>query len=173
VRRGRLVGMHDAQALAIYLLVGLGVWRCAHCDPFDRLLGRRARSGWRRWWGPGWGRARWPSAQLEVGVRCCCVLGEVQRSVDGDDALCDDRDVRQAAYQRVLELQVELAHDDDDLAGLVAAGQCLSEVAVGEDVVVVLLPAVAVVGVCGVGEDEPVEPIVGVAVQLWWLCYVA
>jgi S-DNA-T family DNA segregation ATPase FtsK/SpoIIIE len=45
-----LVGMHDAQALAIYLLVGLGVWRGAHRDSFDRLIGRRMRSGWRRWW---------------------------------------------------------------------------------------------------------------------------
>jgi S-DNA-T family DNA segregation ATPase FtsK/SpoIIIE len=45
-----LVGMHDAQALVIYLLVGLWVWRRAHRDSFDRLVGRRVRSGWRRWW---------------------------------------------------------------------------------------------------------------------------
>jgi S-DNA-T family DNA segregation ATPase FtsK/SpoIIIE len=45
-----LVGMHDAQALAIYALVGLWIWRRAHRDSFDRLVGRRARSGWRRWW---------------------------------------------------------------------------------------------------------------------------
>ncbi|MGH9273975.1 MAG: FtsK/SpoIIIE domain-containing protein, partial [Acidimicrobiales bacterium] len=45
-----LVGMHDAQALAIYLLAGLWVWRRAHRDSFDRLVGRRVRGGWRRWW---------------------------------------------------------------------------------------------------------------------------
>jgi S-DNA-T family DNA segregation ATPase FtsK/SpoIIIE len=45
-----LVGMHDAQALAIYLLVGLWIWRRAHKASFDRIVGRRTRSGWRRWW---------------------------------------------------------------------------------------------------------------------------
>ncbi|MGH2941736.1 MAG: FtsK/SpoIIIE domain-containing protein, partial [Solirubrobacteraceae bacterium] len=45
-----LVGMHDAQALAIYTVVGLWVWRRAHRDSFERILGRRLRSGWRRWW---------------------------------------------------------------------------------------------------------------------------
>jgi S-DNA-T family DNA segregation ATPase FtsK/SpoIIIE len=45
-----LVGMHDAQALAIYALVGLWVWRRAHEPSFDRLIGRRVRSGWVRWW---------------------------------------------------------------------------------------------------------------------------
>jgi S-DNA-T family DNA segregation ATPase FtsK/SpoIIIE len=44
-----LVGLHDAEALMIYALVGLGVWRWAHRDSFDRLVGARARSGWRRW----------------------------------------------------------------------------------------------------------------------------
>jgi S-DNA-T family DNA segregation ATPase FtsK/SpoIIIE len=56
-----LVGMHDAQALVIYVLVGLGVWRRVHRDSFDRLLGRRARSGWRRWWVY---ERRWRSATL-------------------------------------------------------------------------------------------------------------
>jgi S-DNA-T family DNA segregation ATPase FtsK/SpoIIIE len=45
-----LVGLHDAQALTIYLLVGLWVWRRAHQASFERLVGRRVRSGWRRWW---------------------------------------------------------------------------------------------------------------------------
>jgi len=45
-----LVGMHDAQALTIYALVGLLVWRRAHRASFQRLVGRRLRSGWRRWW---------------------------------------------------------------------------------------------------------------------------
>jgi S-DNA-T family DNA segregation ATPase FtsK/SpoIIIE len=45
-----LVGLHDAEALTIYLLVGLWIWRRAHRDSFDRIVGRRARSGWRRWW---------------------------------------------------------------------------------------------------------------------------
>jgi S-DNA-T family DNA segregation ATPase FtsK/SpoIIIE len=45
-----LVGMHDAQALAIYLLVGLLVWRRAHRASFDRIVGRRVRGPWVRWW---------------------------------------------------------------------------------------------------------------------------
>src|SRR3954471_23755652 len=45
-----LVGMHDAQALVIYALVLLGVWRLAHRSSFERLLGRRLRSVWVRWW---------------------------------------------------------------------------------------------------------------------------
>jgi S-DNA-T family DNA segregation ATPase FtsK/SpoIIIE len=45
-----LVGLHDAEALAIYLLVGLWIWRRAHQPSFDRIVGRRVRSGWRRWW---------------------------------------------------------------------------------------------------------------------------
>jgi S-DNA-T family DNA segregation ATPase FtsK/SpoIIIE len=45
-----LVGLHDAEALAIYALVGLWVWRRVHKASFDRLVGRRVRSGWVRWW---------------------------------------------------------------------------------------------------------------------------
>jgi S-DNA-T family DNA segregation ATPase FtsK/SpoIIIE len=45
-----LVGMHDAQALAMYLVVALLVWRCVHRASFDRLVGRRVRSRWVRWW---------------------------------------------------------------------------------------------------------------------------
>jgi S-DNA-T family DNA segregation ATPase FtsK/SpoIIIE len=45
-----LVGMHDAQALGIYLLVGLLVWRWKHRASFDRVLGLRVRSAWVRWW---------------------------------------------------------------------------------------------------------------------------
>src|SRR5919107_5149352 len=46
-----LVGMHDAQALAIYLLLGLWIWRRVHRDSFDRIVGRRVRSAWGRWRG--------------------------------------------------------------------------------------------------------------------------
>jgi S-DNA-T family DNA segregation ATPase FtsK/SpoIIIE len=42
--------VHDAQALAIYLVVALLVWRCAHRASFERLIGRRLRSPWVRWW---------------------------------------------------------------------------------------------------------------------------
>jgi DNA segregation ATPase FtsK/SpoIIIE, S-DNA-T family len=45
-----LVGVHDAQALAIYLLVALLVWRIAHRASFDRIVGCRLRSPWVRWW---------------------------------------------------------------------------------------------------------------------------
>lgn len=45
-----LVGTHDAQALAIYALIALGVWRLAHKPSFERLVGRRVRSSWVRWW---------------------------------------------------------------------------------------------------------------------------
>jgi S-DNA-T family DNA segregation ATPase FtsK/SpoIIIE len=44
------VGLHDAEALAIYALVALWVWRRAHKPSFDRLVGRRVRSSWVRWW---------------------------------------------------------------------------------------------------------------------------
>jgi S-DNA-T family DNA segregation ATPase FtsK/SpoIIIE len=45
-----LVGVHDAQALAIYLVVALLIWRRAHRTSFERLIGRRLRSPWVRWW---------------------------------------------------------------------------------------------------------------------------
>jgi len=45
-----LVGMHDAQALAIYLVGALLVWRTAHRSSFDRLVGRPLRCRWVRWW---------------------------------------------------------------------------------------------------------------------------
>jgi S-DNA-T family DNA segregation ATPase FtsK/SpoIIIE len=45
-----LMGMHDAQGLAIYLVVGLLIWRRAHRASFDRVIGRRLRSPWVRWW---------------------------------------------------------------------------------------------------------------------------
>jgi S-DNA-T family DNA segregation ATPase FtsK/SpoIIIE len=44
------VGPHDAQALAIYALVALGVWRLVHKRSFQRLAGRRLRAVWRRLW---------------------------------------------------------------------------------------------------------------------------
>src|SRR3978361_80588 len=45
-----LVGMHDAQALAIYLLGALWIWRPAHRASFERMIGRRLRNSWVRWW---------------------------------------------------------------------------------------------------------------------------
>jgi DNA segregation ATPase FtsK/SpoIIIE, S-DNA-T family len=44
-----LVGVHDAEALMIYGLIGLWIWRTAHRESFDRIVGARWRSGWRRW----------------------------------------------------------------------------------------------------------------------------
>jgi S-DNA-T family DNA segregation ATPase FtsK/SpoIIIE len=60
-----LVGLHDAEALAIYALVGLWIWRRAHRDSFDRILGRRVRSGWRRWWVY---ERRWRSTMVMSGL---------------------------------------------------------------------------------------------------------
>jgi S-DNA-T family DNA segregation ATPase FtsK/SpoIIIE len=45
-----LVGAHDAEALAIYAVVALAVWRLAHKRSFQRLAGRRLRAVWRRLW---------------------------------------------------------------------------------------------------------------------------
>jgi len=45
-----LVGSHDAQALMLWALIVLGVWRLVHKPSFDRLVGRRLRSQWMRWW---------------------------------------------------------------------------------------------------------------------------
>src|SRR5258708_7767563 len=45
-----LVGAHDAEALAIYVLVALGVWRIVHKHSFQRFAGRRLRAVWRRLW---------------------------------------------------------------------------------------------------------------------------
>jgi len=44
------VGAHDAQALVIYALTALLVWRLVHRNSFHRLVGRRLRSSWRRLW---------------------------------------------------------------------------------------------------------------------------
>ena len=60
-----LVGMHDAQALVIYLVVCLWIWRRAHRDSFDRVLGRWVRSGWRRWWVY---ERRWRGTMLHCGI---------------------------------------------------------------------------------------------------------
>jgi S-DNA-T family DNA segregation ATPase FtsK/SpoIIIE len=59
------VGTHDAQALAIYLLALLGLWRLAHKRSFERLIGRRVRSGWVRWWVY---ERRWRSALVFSGL---------------------------------------------------------------------------------------------------------
>jgi S-DNA-T family DNA segregation ATPase FtsK/SpoIIIE len=45
-----LMGMHDAQGLAIYVVVGLLVWRRAHRASFEHVVGRRLRGPWVRWW---------------------------------------------------------------------------------------------------------------------------
>jgi S-DNA-T family DNA segregation ATPase FtsK/SpoIIIE len=60
-----LVGMHDAQALTIYAVVGLLVWRRTHQPSFERLVGRRVRSGWRRWWVY---ERRWRATMLMTGL---------------------------------------------------------------------------------------------------------
>ncbi|MGI9100769.1 MAG: FtsK/SpoIIIE domain-containing protein [Solirubrobacteraceae bacterium] len=44
------LGPHDAQALVVWALIALGVWRLAHKSSFQRLIGRRLRSSWRRLW---------------------------------------------------------------------------------------------------------------------------
>jgi S-DNA-T family DNA segregation ATPase FtsK/SpoIIIE len=44
------LGAHDAEALVIYALVALGVWRLAHKRSFQRFAGRRLRALWRRLW---------------------------------------------------------------------------------------------------------------------------
>jgi S-DNA-T family DNA segregation ATPase FtsK/SpoIIIE len=60
-----LVGMHDAQALAIYLLVALWIWRWAHRASYERIVGRRVRSSWVRWWIY---ERRWRNAMLLSGL---------------------------------------------------------------------------------------------------------
>ena len=45
-----LVGSHDAQALVLWGLLALGVWRVVHKGSFERLVGHRLRSAWVRWW---------------------------------------------------------------------------------------------------------------------------
>src|SRR4051794_6012000 len=69
-----LVGMHDAQALTIYMLVGLWIWRRAHKPSFDRVVDRWVRSGWRRWWVY---ERRWRGAMTRSG------LGKRDRVRDG------------------------------------------------------------------------------------------
>lgn len=60
-----LVGMHDAQALTIYLLGALWIWRRAHRTSFDRLVGRRVWSGWVRWWTY---ERHWRNTMLQSGL---------------------------------------------------------------------------------------------------------
>lgn len=60
-----LVGMHDAQGLAIYIVVGLLIWRRVHRGSFDRLIGRRLRSPWVRWWTY---ERRWRNTMLLSGL---------------------------------------------------------------------------------------------------------
>jgi S-DNA-T family DNA segregation ATPase FtsK/SpoIIIE len=43
-------GAHDAQALVIYALILLVLWRLLHRPSFERIAGRRLRSAWRRLW---------------------------------------------------------------------------------------------------------------------------
>jgi S-DNA-T family DNA segregation ATPase FtsK/SpoIIIE len=44
------IGGHDALAVAFYLVVALGIWRVAHKQSFQRLVGGRLRCWWRRLW---------------------------------------------------------------------------------------------------------------------------
>jgi hypothetical protein len=44
------LGAHDAQALALYVVIALGVWRIAHKRSFQRLVGGPLRCWWRRLW---------------------------------------------------------------------------------------------------------------------------
>lgn len=44
------LGAHDAQALAVYLVIALVVWRVVHKRSFQRLVGGRLRCWWRRLW---------------------------------------------------------------------------------------------------------------------------
>jgi S-DNA-T family DNA segregation ATPase FtsK/SpoIIIE len=44
------IGAHDAQALMIYALVLLALWRLVHKPSFQRTVGWRLRSSWRRLW---------------------------------------------------------------------------------------------------------------------------
>ncbi len=60
-----LIGMHNAQGLAIYLVVGLLIWRRAHRASFDRLVGRWVRSPWVRWWTY---ERRWRNTMLLSGL---------------------------------------------------------------------------------------------------------
>ncbi len=44
------LGEHDAQALVLWALLTLAVWRLAHKHSFQRLVGRPLRASWRRLW---------------------------------------------------------------------------------------------------------------------------
>jgi S-DNA-T family DNA segregation ATPase FtsK/SpoIIIE len=44
------LGAHDAQALVSYALILLVLWRLVHRPSFERIVGRRLRSSWRRLW---------------------------------------------------------------------------------------------------------------------------
>jgi S-DNA-T family DNA segregation ATPase FtsK/SpoIIIE len=44
------LGAHDAQALALYVVIALGVWRVAHKRSFQQLVGGPLRCWWRRLW---------------------------------------------------------------------------------------------------------------------------
>ena len=60
---GRLaLGGHDAQALVLWTLLGLVVWRLVHKRSFERLVGRRLRCWWVRWWVCRWRRTMTLSA---------------------------------------------------------------------------------------------------------------
>jgi hypothetical protein len=45
------LGAHDAQALFIYALIALAMWRLVHRHSFQRLVGSCWRSSWRAAWG--------------------------------------------------------------------------------------------------------------------------
>jgi hypothetical protein len=60
-----LVGGHDALALLLWALLSLGVWRLVHKRSFERLVGRRMRSVWVRWWVYG---RRWKGTMAMSGL---------------------------------------------------------------------------------------------------------
>ena len=60
-----LVGMHDAQGSRSTSLLALWIWRRAHRASFDRLVGRRLRSPWVRWWTY---ERRWRNTMLLSGL---------------------------------------------------------------------------------------------------------
>jgi S-DNA-T family DNA segregation ATPase FtsK/SpoIIIE len=60
-----LVGGHDALALLLWALLGLAVWRVVHKCSFERMVGRRMRSVWVRWWVYG---RRWKGTMAMSGL---------------------------------------------------------------------------------------------------------
>jgi len=64
-----LVGWHDAQALVVWALIGLVVWRLVHKRSFERLVGRWLRGWWVRW---SVYQRRWQSTMVMSGLSKQC-----------------------------------------------------------------------------------------------------